>query len=108
METFEHLRRARLVLLTSRGADGVALHRAVRLAVGNDGSATLRTRAAGALAQRLSANPQVRVAPCDLRGRPSGSDQPAIAQRQSGSSTHITFRLCPAAEPTSWLIPAHD
>lgn len=126
METFEHLRRSRLVLLTSRGPGDVALHRPVRMSVDDAGNGSVWLPKGLRLVARLDACPEVRVAPCDLRARPTGSDQPAFAQRcevppaeraSSGAiaretglvallgrlkQSFVCYRLTPADEPTHW------
>jgi hypothetical protein len=113
METFEHLRSKRLVLLTTRAevrpAAGIAaVHRPVRISVDADGAVRLLTRTGGRLARRLDACGAVRLAPCDLRGRPTGSDQPAQAERQPyggfglPGGRWVRYLLTPANEPTPW------
>jgi PPOX class probable F420-dependent enzyme len=131
MENFEHLRRADTVLLTTRRKDGRTVDTPVNVAVDEAGNGYFRTWATAGKALRIRNFPEVRVAPCSRRGRPKGSDQPAIATLLTGSDEatagaelarrfpvihgflvpqlyrlrrHRTayYRLTPTEEPTSW------
>ncbi|HTZ43015.1 MAG TPA: PPOX class F420-dependent oxidoreductase [Jatrophihabitans sp.] len=135
METFEHLRRTRTVLLTTRRRDGRTVDTPVNLAVDAEGAGYLRTWPAAGKVKRLANFPGVRVAPCTMRGRPTGSDQPAVATRLAGPDAEraeralarrfpllhgrlvpllnrlshrdsVFYRLEPADEPTPWTGPA--
>jgi PPOX class probable F420-dependent enzyme len=131
METFEHLRRADTVLLSTRRRNGSIVDTPVNLAVDEHGVGYFRTWATSGKAKRLRNFPGVRVAPCSRTGRPQGSDQPAIASLLSGADTErarkllvqrfpllhgrlvplvhrlrhhrtVYYRLVPADEPTPW------
>ncbi|MEO6500318.1 MAG: PPOX class F420-dependent oxidoreductase [Jatrophihabitantaceae bacterium] len=131
METFEHLRRADTVLLTTRRRDGSTVDTPVNLVVDDDGVGYVRTWSTSGKARRMRNFPGVRVAPCSVTGRPQGSDQPAIASLLSGPDVELArrllacrfpvihgrlvplahrlmrhdtvyYRLRPAAEPTPW------
>jgi uncharacterized protein len=131
METFEHLRRADTVLLSTRRKDGRVVDTPVNLAIDADGAGYFRTWTTAGKAKRLANFPGVRVAPCSLTGRPKGSDQPALAVRLAGSEAArararlaarfpllhgrlvplvhrltgrdtVYYRLVPADEPTPW------
>ncbi len=131
METFEHLRRADTVLLSTRKRDGSIVHTPVNLAVDEDGTGYFRTWSTSGKARRLRNFPGVRVAPCSFLGRPQGSDQPAVTSLLSGADVEsarrllarrfpvlhgrlvplvhrlmrydtVHYRLKPAAEPTPW------
>jgi uncharacterized protein len=131
VETFEHLRRADTVLLSTRRADGRVVDTPVNLAVDADGAGYFRTCTTAGNARRLTDFPGVRVAPCSRTGRPKGSDQPALAVRLTGTeAAHagaqlatrfpllqgrlvplahrltgrktVHYRLVPADEPTPW------
>jgi PPOX class probable F420-dependent enzyme len=84
MESFEHLRRADTVLLTTRRRDGRVVHTPVNLAVDEDGTGYFRTLPGTGKAKRLANFPGVRVAPSSVNGHPTGSDQPAVAEPLSG------------------------
>lgn len=132
METFEHLRRANTVLLSTRRRDGSIVNTPVNLAVDEQGAGYFRTWSTSGKARRLRNFPGVRVAPCSVSGRPQGSDQPAVATLLSGAEAErarallagrfpivhgrlvplvhrllkhdtVHYRLAPADEPTPWL-----
>ena len=131
METFEHLRRAKTVLLSTRRRDGSTVDTPVNLVVDEHGHGYFRTWSTSGKARRLRNFPGLRVAPCSVTGRPQGSDQPAIASLLSGQDADtarallerrfpvfhgrlipllhrllryqtIYYRLVPAEEPTPW------
>jgi PPOX class probable F420-dependent enzyme len=131
MENFEHLRRARTVLLSTRRRDGRTVPTPVNLAVDVDGSGYFRTWSTAGKARRLANFPGVRIAPCSANGRAQGSDQPALASRLNGAEAEgakrllaeqfpvlhgvlvpwlhrlrrlhtVYYRLMPADEPTPW------
>lgn len=131
METFEHLRRAKTVLLSTRRRDGSTVDTPVNLVVDEDGAGYFRTWSTSGKARRLRNFPGVRVAPCSFTGRPQSSDQPAVANLLSGPDIELArrllarrfpvlhgrlvplvhrlmrydtvhYRLRPAAEPTPW------
>ena len=131
MENFEHLRRARAVLLSTRRRDGRTVQTPVNLAVDRDGTGYFRTWSTAGKAKRLANFPGLRLAPCSMRGRAKGSDQPALASRLSGPEADrarrllaeqfpvlhglivpwlhrlqrrhtVYYRLDPADEPTPW------
>lgn len=135
MENFEHLRRARTVLLSTRRRDGRTVPTPVNLAVDVDGTGYFRTWSTAGKARRLANFPGVRIAPCSVNGRAQGSDQPALASRLSGTDAErarrllaerfpvlhgrlvprldrlrrldaVYYRLVPADEPTPWQGPA--
>jgi PPOX class probable F420-dependent enzyme len=131
MENFEHLRRAKTVLLSTRRRDGRTVPTPVNLAVDSDGTGYFRTWSTAGKARRLANFPGVRVAPCSVTGRAQGSDQPALASRLNGAEADharhllaeqfpvlhgvivpwihrlqhrqtVYYRLVPADEPTPW------
>jgi PPOX class probable F420-dependent enzyme len=130
-ETFEHLRRANTVLLTTRRKNGSTVDTPINVAVDERGRGYFRTWSTSGKAKRLRNFPGVRVAPCSVNGRAQGSDQPALASLLSGSDEALAarllaerfpvihgalvprlhrlrryrtvyYRLEPAAEPTPW------
>jgi PPOX class probable F420-dependent enzyme len=131
METFEHLRRANTVLLSTRRRNGAIVDTPVNVAVDEHGHGYFRTWSASGKARRLRNFPGVRVAPCSFTGRPQGSDQPAVASLLAGPDIEVArallarrfplihgrlvplvhrvlrydtiyYRLVPAEEPTPW------
>ncbi|HEX8094137.1 PPOX class F420-dependent oxidoreductase [Jatrophihabitans sp.] len=131
METFEHLRRADTVLLSTRRRDGATVDTPVNVAVDERGDGYFRTWSTSGTARRLRNFPGVRVAPCSFTGRPQGSDQPAVASLLAGGDIEVArtllvrrfpilqgrlvplvhrvlqrqtiyYRLVPAVEPTPW------
>jgi hypothetical protein len=135
MENFEHLRRARTVLLSTRRRDGRTVPTPVNLALDSAGIGYFRTWSTAGKARRLANYPGVRVAPCSIDGRAQGSDQPALASRLSGTEAEqaerllaeqfpvlhgvivpglhrlrrlrtVYYRLVPADEPTPWQGPS--
>jgi uncharacterized protein len=131
VETFEHLRRADTVLLSTRRRDGSTVDTPVNLAVDERGQGYFRTWSTSGKAKRLRNFPGVRIAPCSVTGRPQGSDQPALATLLSGAEEELArallarrfpvlhgrlvplvhrlqrhstahYRLAPADEPTPW------
>jgi uncharacterized protein len=93
METFEHLRRAGTVLLSTRRRDGSTVDTPVNLVVDEQGQGYFRTWSTSGKAKRLRNFPGVRVAPCSVTGRPQGSDQPALASLLSGPDIELARRL---------------
>ena len=93
METFEHLRRARTVLLTTRRRDGRTVDTPVNLAIDEQGTGYFRTWSTAGKAKRLANFPGVRLAPCSVRGRPQGSDQPGLTSRLTGAEAELARRL---------------
>ena len=107
MENFEHLRRAETVLLTTRRRDGRTVDTPVNLAVAADGAGYFRTWTTAGKVKRLANFPGVRVAPCTRRGRPTGSDQPALASRLAGAAAEQAARSLASRFPViqGWLVP---
>jgi uncharacterized protein len=132
VEKLGHLHAVRKVLLTTRGASGVAVNTFAQLAVVDDDTAYLRTFTGSRLASRLASVADLRIAPCDLRGRASGSDQPCRAEPAAGveatvaarvlvkkypilqglllpligrlrGAVAVSYRVTPTDEPTPWM-----
>ncbi len=131
METFEHLRRADTVLLSTRRRDGSTVDTPVNVAVDPQGRGYFRTWSTAGKVKRLRNFPGVRVAPCSRTGRPQGSDQPATATLLDDAESRLArellatrfpivhrhlvpwlhrvqrrhtvyYRLVPGEEPTRW------
>lgn len=107
MESFEHLRRAHTVLLSTRRKDGRIVDTPVSLAIDTDGVGYFRTWSTAGKAKRLANFPGVRVAPCTRTGRPKGSDQPALATRLQGAEADHARRQLASSFPVlhGWLVP---
>jgi PPOX class probable F420-dependent enzyme len=110
MESFEHFRRADTVLLTTRRKDGRTVDTPINLVVDAEGRGYFRTDASSGKAKRLANFPGVRLAPCNRRGRPQGSDQPAIATRLHGTEASVAAELLAARFPIiqGRLLPLAD
>ena len=132
MEKLGHLHAVRTVLLTTRGVSGVAVSSVTQLAVVDDDTGYVRTFSGSPLASRLAAAADLRIAPCDFRGRAGGSDQPCRAEPATGVDTTaaarvlvkkypilqgillplacrlrgvvaVSYRVTPTDEPTPWM-----
>jgi PPOX class probable F420-dependent enzyme len=135
VENFEHLRRTRTVLLTTRRRDGRTVDTPVSMAIDEAGRGYFRTWTTSGKAKRLANFPGVRVAPSSPNGHPGGSDQPGLVSRLTGADealagalladrfptvhgkivprlyrlrgrTPAFYRVIPAEEPTPWTGPA--
>jgi PPOX class probable F420-dependent enzyme len=93
MEKLGHLHAVRKVLLTTRDATGAAVNTVAQLAVADDDTAYLRTFSGSPLALRLAAVADLRIAPCDFRGRAGGSDQPCRAEPAAGVDATVAARV---------------
>lgn len=107
METFEHLRRANTVLLSTRRRAGSTVDTPVNVVVDEQGIGYFRTWSTSGKARRLRNFPGVRVAPCSFTGRPQGSDQPALASLLSGAEADRARTLLARRFPIihGWLVP---
>jgi len=132
MEMLGHLGGVRQVLMTGRTASGDVVDVPVRLAVVSEDTAYFAVECDSPLIFAIRHEPNVRLALCNFRGRPGGSDQPAVAHPVETAEAHAAkaavhkkwpayyrafiaakrligeghlryFRLSPAAEPTPWL-----
>jgi PPOX class probable F420-dependent enzyme len=109
MESFEHFRRADTVLLTTRRRDGRTIDTPVNVAVDAEGRGYFRTDAGSGKAKRLANFPGVRLAPCTRRGRPQGSDQPAVATRLGAAEAGVAAELLAKRFPVQGrLVPLAD
>jgi PPOX class probable F420-dependent enzyme len=132
MEKLGHLHAVRNVLLTTRDASGAAVNTVEQLAVADDDTAYFRTFSRSAVASRLAAVADLRIAPCNFRGTAGGSDQPCRAEPASGVDAiaakrllvkkypilqgflaslryrlrglvAVSYRVTPTDEPTPWM-----
>jgi len=84
MHEFDEYRRQRTVLLTTRKRDGTTVGTPVHIALGPDGRAYFRTWSSSGKARRMRNFPQVWIAPCTMRGKPTGGQRQANAQLLAG------------------------
>jgi PPOX class probable F420-dependent enzyme len=132
VEKLGHLKGVHQVLLTTRRPDGGTANTPVNLAIVDDDTGYFRTWSTSGNARRIQDFPDVRIAPCNVRGRPGGSDQPCRAVPVSGveataarralskrfpvlqgllvplthrllSRTTVHYRVVPMDEPTPWM-----
>jgi PPOX class probable F420-dependent enzyme len=88
----------RTVLLETRRRNGEWVGTPVSLVV-EDGRAYFRTYDAAGKAKRLRNHPDVRVAPCTLRGRPTGPSVGASTRLLHGQESEHARALLAAAFP---------
>jgi uncharacterized protein len=69
---FDHLRGHKYALLVTYKRSGEAVPTPIWFGVDGTGRAYVRTGKLAAKVKRLRANPQVRLAPCTVRGKPVG------------------------------------
>jgi len=136
MRTLGHLATVRWVRLTTAGPGEdpiqVSGNRLISLAIVSDDVAYFVSDTRSTISQHLAVFPHARIAPCDVRGRPGGSDQPVTIEPATGTPparavgavrkksllyngillplwyrlrgrTPVYYLLRPAAEPTPWL-----
>ena len=85
MDEFEEYRRQRTVLLTTRRRDGTTVGTPVHIALGPDGRAYFRTWSSSGKAKRMRNFSQVWIAPCTMRGKATGMQQPATTVPLTGA-----------------------
>ena len=119
--------------MTCRLASGAVFDFTTRLAVAADELGYFAISSGSPAVEAIMIEPNLRLAKCDVRGRASGSDQPASAVRISGGPDERAarvalndkwprwwramlvlrasrghrlayFRVTPTAEPTPWLV----
>jgi uncharacterized protein len=108
MPAFDEYRRQRTVLLTTRKRDGATVGTPVNVAVGPDGRAYFRTWSATGKVKRIRNYPQVWIAPCTVRGKPTGPQQQATAVPVSGPEAAQAAKALAAKYPVlqGLLVPA--
>jgi PPOX class probable F420-dependent enzyme len=108
MQAFEDYRGQRTVLLTTRKRDGTTVGTPVHIAVGQDGSTYFRTWSATGKAKRMRNFPQVWIAPCTGRGKPTGPQRQATARLLAGSEAAVAATALAAKYPLlqGILVPA--
>ena len=108
MTAFDEYRKQRTVLLTTRKRDGTTVGTPVNVAVGRDGRAYFRTWSATGKVKRMRNFPQVWVAPCTARGKPTGPQQRATAVPISGPEAAEAAKALAAKYPVlqGLLVPA--
>jgi uncharacterized protein len=89
MHEFDEYRRQRTVLLTTRKRDGTVVGTPVNIALGPDGRAYFRTWSSSGKAKRMRNFPQVWIAPCTMRGKPTGPQEQANARLLAGEEAAV-------------------
>jgi uncharacterized protein len=89
MHEFDEYRRQRTVLLTTRKRDGTVVGTPVNIALGSDGRAYFRTWSSSGKAKRMRNFPQVWIAPCTTRGKPTGPQEQANARLLTGPEAAV-------------------
>jgi uncharacterized protein len=108
MSAFDEYRKQRTVLLTTRKRDGSTVGTPVNVAVSRDGRAYFRTWSATGKVKRMRNYPQVWIAPCTARGKPTGPQQQATARPLSGPDATEAAKALAAKYPVlqGLLVPA--
>lgn len=108
MHEFDEYRRQRTVLLTTRKRDGTTVGTPVNIAVGSDGRAYFRTWASSGKAKRMRNFPQVWIAPCTMRGKPTGGQLQANTRLLTGPDAAVAAQAIAAKYPIlqGVLVPA--
>jgi PPOX class probable F420-dependent enzyme len=96
------------MLLTTRKRDGTTVSTPVHIAVAPDGSAYFRTWKATGKAKRMRNFPQVWIAPCTARGKPTGPQRQVAAVLLTGPETALAAKALAAKYPIlqGVLVPA--
>jgi PPOX class probable F420-dependent enzyme len=98
METLARLEPAWAVLLTSYRRDGTPVATPVSLAVDGD-RGFVRSPGTAWKVKRIRHDPRVELAPCTLRGRPTGPALPALARRLEGDEARRAARALRRRHP---------
>jgi PPOX class probable F420-dependent enzyme len=96
--SFAPFTRQRTVLLTTLRRDGTPVKTPVHIAVDGD-RAFVRSWDTAGKVKRIRNNPEVTIAPCTTRGRPTGPPIPAHARILSGEESTRAGRLLAAKYP---------
>jgi hypothetical protein len=107
MDTFDQFERQWAVLLTSFRRDGTPVGTPVSIAV-DGGRGFVRSPGTAWKVKRIRRNPRVEIAPCTLRGRPTGPALPAVARRLEGDEARTAARALRRRHPVlqGFLVPA--
>ena len=96
--SFAPFARQRTVLLTTLRRDGTPGKTPVSIAVDGD-RAFIRTWDTAGNVKRIRNNPEVTIAPCTARGRPTGPEIPVKAKILTGEESARAGRLLAAKYP---------
>lgn len=96
--TFAPFARQRTVLLTTLRRDGTPVKTPVHIAIDGD-RAFIRSWDTAGKIKRIRNNPQVTIAPCTARGRPTGPAVPARARILAGQESARAGRLLAGKYP---------
>jgi uncharacterized protein len=86
------------ILLTTYRRDGTPVRTAVNLAVDGE-RAFVRSPGTGWKVKRIRRNPRVEIAPCTVRGRPTGPSWPALARPIEGEQAKRAARALRRKHP---------
>ena len=105
MESFEHLRRAHTVLLSTRRRNGRIVDTPVSVAIDTEGVGYFRTWSTAGKAKRLANFPGLRVAPCSRTGQGSSRSRgsrgsPGLDSPVDGMTPPVEPPLRPVEPPT--------
>jgi uncharacterized protein len=108
MQAFDDYRGQRTVLLTTRKRDGTTVGTPVHIALDQDGRAYVRTWSATGKVKRMRNFPQVWIAPCTGRGKPTGTQMQATARLLAGPEAAVAAKALAAKYPVlqGILVPA--
>jgi hypothetical protein len=98
MQTLDRFERTWAVLLTSHRRDGTRVGTPVSLAVDGD-RGFVRSPGTAWKVKRIRRDPRVEIAPCTLRGRPTGPSLPALARRLEGDEARQAARALRRRHP---------
>jgi PPOX class probable F420-dependent enzyme len=98
MTSLESFRDQWAVLLTSFRRDGTAVGTPVSLAVDGE-RAFLRSPGTGWKVKRMRRNPRVEIAPCTVRGRPTGPSLAAVVRPLEGEEAGRAARALRRKHP---------
>jgi uncharacterized protein len=98
MISFEPFTHQWAVLLTSYRRDGTPVGTPVSLAVDGE-RAFVRSPGSGWKVKRIRRNPRVAIAPCTMRGRPTGPSVPALAKPLDGKEAEDAARALRRKHP---------
>jgi uncharacterized protein len=98
MQTLDRLQRPWAVLLTTYRRDGTPVATPVSLAVAGD-RGYVRSPGTAWKVKRIRRDPRVQIAPCTVRGRPTGPALPAVARRLEGDEARRAARALRRRHP---------
>jgi PPOX class probable F420-dependent enzyme len=91
MDSFDRFKGEWAVLLTTYRRDGTPVGTPVSIAVQGE-VAFVRSPGTGWKVKRMRNNPRVEIAPCTIRGHPTGPSRSAWARRLEGDEARVAAR----------------